>query len=182
MSALPKVLETPVALDEVAGLTAEQRDSERRPFIAAIELFDLERGSSVLTGRTSDLSSGGCYVDCMNAIPLGAQFRVRIEHSGKILEALGAVVYSSAGNGFGISFVYMSPQDQRTLHQWLRDLRGELARVPAYEDPPVGPQFQRSEREILTELVSLLLRRGVLPVGDGTRLLRELAAFCHSPR
>ncbi len=181
MSALPNVLEKPVVQGESAA-SAEQRDSERRPFIASIELFDLERGTSVLAGRTSDLSSGGCYVDSMNSIPSGSQVRVRIEHSGKILEAVGAVAYSSAGNGFGISFVYMSPQDQRTLTQWLRDLRGELSPVPASEEQAAGPQFQRSEREILTDLVSLLLKRGVLPVGDGTRLLRELAAFCHSSR
>jgi len=182
MSALLNVLEKPLPPAENSGPGSDQRDSERRPFIAAIELFDLERGSSVLSGRTSDLSSGGCYVDCMNAVPLNTQFRVRIEHSGRILETVGAVAYSSPGNGFGISFVYMSPQDQRTLNQWLRDLRGEIAPVPAYQEQAVGPQFERSEREILTELVSLLLRRGVLPVGDGNRLLRELAAFCHSSR
>lgn len=161
---------------------SDQRDSERRSFIASIELFDLERGVSVLSGRTSDLSSGGCYVDCLNSIPLNTQLRVRIEHSGQILEAVGAVAYASAGNGFGISFVYMSPQDLRILNQWLRDLRGEVTPVPAHQEASAELHFQRSEREILTEVVSILLKRGVLSVGDGTRLLRELAAFCHSSR
>jgi hypothetical protein len=182
MSALPNMLGKPLVAGEAAGSASEQRDSERRSFIASIELFDLERGGSVLSGRTSDLSSGGCYVDCMSAIPLGSQFRVRIEHSGKILEAVGAVAYSSTCNGFGISFVYMSPQDQRTLNLWLRDLRGESAPVPNYHEMSDQPQFQRTEREILTELVSLLLKRGLLTVGDGNRLLRDLAAFCHSSR
>ena len=160
----------------------EHRDAKRWPFIASIEFFDLERGGSVISGRTSDLSSGGCYVDCMSPIPLNSQFRVRIEHSGKVMEAVGTVVYSQPGNGLGISFTYMAVQDQRILNQWLRDLRGESSPVPVDVQGASGTQFERSEREVLAELVSLLLKRGVLTVGDGNRLLRELSSYCQASR
>lgn len=159
---------------------SEQRDFDRQPFSASLELFDLERGTSVLVARTSDLSAGGCYVDSMSNLSPGSQFRLRISHADKIMEAVCMVAYGSPNNGFGISFVYMSPQDQKTLHLWLCDLRGELHTIPSFnEGTGAEMQFQRSEREILTDLISLLLNRGIIAVGDGTRLLRELSAHCH---
>ncbi len=114
---------------EEAVSPADQRDCERSPFIADIEFFDIDRGGTVLVGRTSDLSCGGCYVDCLCPVPLDAQFRVRIAHDGQTIEAVGLVVYSQPGSGVGVSFTYMAPQNRSILDGWLCQLRGEAGPV-----------------------------------------------------
>lgn len=188
MSAIPRTLEARRA-GERKPLRDEKRDSQRRPFIATIQLFDLRSGETMLCGRTSDLSAGGCYVDCMNVVPADSQYRIRIQHAGRSLEAVGAAAYATGVNGFGLSFVYMSPQDLQMLNEWLCELRGEAPPWPmpsppesAAQPPQTRMQFQRDERTILTDLVSMLVKRGVLPAGDGNRLLRDLAAFCDPER
>lgn len=180
MSAKPAVPIAAIAPD--AAATADQRDCERSSFIADIEFFDIDRGGTVLVGRTSDLSCGGCYVDCLCPVPLDAQFRVRIAHDGQAIEAVGLVVYSQPGSGVGVSFTYMAPQHRSILDGWLCQLRGEAGPVRVSAEGARAQQVQRPEREVLADLVALLLRRGVLSLGDGNRLLRELSSFAHPPR
>lgn len=170
------------AIASEAAVPANQRDCERSPFIADIEFFDIDRGGTVLVGRTSDLSCGGCYVDCLCPVPLDAQFRARIAHGGQAIEAVALVVYSQPGSGVGVSFTYMAPQHRSILDGWLCQLRGEAGPVLASPGGTRTQPFERSEREILADLVALLLRRGVLSIGDGNRLLRELSSFAHPPR
>ncbi len=172
----------PIAATASAAAPADQRDCERSPFIADIEFFDIDRGGTVLVGRTSDLSCGGCYVDCLCPVPLDAQFRVRIAHDGQTIEAVGLVVYSQPGSGVGISFTYMAPLHRGILDGWLCRLRGEAGPVRVSAEGARTQQVQRPEREVLADLVALLLRRGVLSLGDGNRLLRELSSFAHPPR
>jgi hypothetical protein len=47
----------------------ERRCAQRQPFIATAEVIDVRTGGR-LSVRTTDLSTGGCYIDTVNPFPL----------------------------------------------------------------------------------------------------------------
>jgi hypothetical protein len=53
-----------------AGLYDKQRAVPRYSFIATTELTDAANAIR-LSGRVTEISRNGCYVDALNALPLG---------------------------------------------------------------------------------------------------------------
>lgn len=67
----------------------------------------------------SDLSQGGCYVECIATVRPGEVVHFEIPMpDGKIAKASGEVKYVFNGMGFGMSFLDM-PEDLRALIDWL---------------------------------------------------------------
>src|SRR6202048_2694693 len=103
----------PVAL---AG--ADRRIHPRYEFVAAVEVRVAESDARIET-RVRDLSQQGCYVDTNNALPLGTVTDVRITKGAQLFEARTRVVYSRAGQGMGLMFTAIEPEQFRTLETWL---------------------------------------------------------------
>ncbi len=61
-------------------MQTDLRRSPRVPFIAAVEVIDVDSEVRLLA-RTGDLSSHGCYVDMVNPLPLGSAVRIEIAHA-----------------------------------------------------------------------------------------------------
>src|ERR1700680_5118318 len=85
---------------------ADRRQTERRrharyPVSATLEAVDL-RSKARFTGRVSDLSAGGCYVDAITTLPVEAALKIRVTHDGKTFETRARVIASSAGMGMGL--------------------------------------------------------------------------------
>ena len=72
MEQLSKVGNGQAAADPV-----EKRRSPRFPFSTGAESFDIQANVRV-TGRLSDISRHGCYMDMMNPFPLGTNVSIRI--------------------------------------------------------------------------------------------------------
>jgi|SRR5215469_552363 len=98
------------------------RQWPRYPFIAIVYASD-PSSKLALTGRTSDLSLGGCYVDTLNPLPKGAEINVEIVHMEESFLAKGIVVHTQPEGGMGINFIDMDPQRKKTLENWLEALR-----------------------------------------------------------
>lgn len=145
----------------------------RYPFVAAAELIEMQSQTGI-KARTSDLSASGCYVDSMNPFSAGGQVRVRLTHHERTFEALGTVVHSQPGMGMGIAFTRIEPDQKAVLEKWLAELRGES--VPAAEAPESQQPVREPvpERHILSQLISLLINKGILSESEGSALLRQL--------
>lgn len=96
----------------------ERRRSPRFPFIAAAEIHEQNNGSE-LSGRVSDISAEGCYVDTINPLPGGTTVRVKIFNGTQSFEAAATVAYSLMNLGMGLSFGEVTPSSRHVLREWV---------------------------------------------------------------
>ncbi len=146
----------------------------RYSFVADVELIELQSETAV-RARTSDLSLTGCYVDFLNPFAAGAHVRLRITHRERTFEALGRVAHSQPGMGMGIAFTRIEPDQKALLEKWLAESSGESSpapKVPEFHD--TSQEASLPERHILSQLISLLVKKGILNEAEGSALLREL--------
>jgi hypothetical protein len=154
----------------------ERRSTPRFSFTAAAEIFEIGSQGRV-TGRTSDLSPNGCYIDTMSPYAAGIAVRVRMKHGLHEFEAIAAVRYSLLSMGMGLEFTEISPENQAVLQRWLAESRGEpspgaeaLISVPEISTAPAVGNL----RQVLNELISLLIRKKIITENEGTALLRQM--------
>lgn len=169
----PPVLPAPGSGVSDRRQAPERRAQGRVAFTAAAQVYDLRLGTRV-NGRCSDLSAGGCYIDTLTPLEVGAKVKVRIEHESRLLEASGVVAYAHLAMGMGVTFTEIEPEYREALRSWITSLgNGE-----AFEDAfPPAPAAERSEKEnvriILQELIRLLVRKEVLTDEEAARFLRR---------
>ena len=157
--------------------TPERRHSLRFPFTASIEAIESESGARI-TGRTTDLSVGGCYVDTISPLPVGADAKIRLTRGEESFEAQAKVVYSKVGMGMGLAFVSAQPNQVQLFQRWVLELSGKL---PSGSDMPekgrpegADGNLKEEQSYVLSELVIALMRKGVLAEEEGKAMLRKL--------
>ena len=149
----------------------DRRSATRLPFIAPVELVEMQTGSRI-RARTSDLSRQGCYVDTLNPLPVGAAVRVQIHRAGMVLDVLANVSSRHVGSGMGLVFGEVSREQTAILESWLDDL-GFPSRVLidapfSVTSPPSSVQNDRA-----TRLVQVLLRKGLLNQAEVREILND---------
>ena len=101
------------------------RKQERINFLTEVTL---EFASGRREARISDLSAGGCYVECVAMVRPGESVRFEMPMpDGKIATATGEVKYVFNGMGFGMRFQEV-PDDMRALIDWLIESTPAVAR------------------------------------------------------
>lgn len=103
----------------------KDRAVRRCPFVAAAEVTDL-RSNTRLSGRTSELGVGGCYVDALNPFPEGTAVQVKILRDQGVFETQAKVVYCHPKFGMGLAFSEMTPAHRSLLEGWLVELVTQL--------------------------------------------------------
>lgn len=157
----------------------ERRASKRVQLVASAEVIDLGSGTR-LSGRVSDISLAGCYMDVMSPFGEGTNIRLRIKYNGQAVDLQGTVRFSHGSLGMGIGFTSLSPTQLETLGAWIGALTGERVQLPAQV-----PQFEpietraatpvsRSEKSPLEQLVDILVRKGILTQAEVSELLTKL--------
>ena len=99
-----------------------RRYSIRYPFAADAEMLELQSGSRV-SGVTSDLSLGGCFVCARRTLEVGARVRGTLTHEGHKVEMLAVVRVVKAQVGMGLEFLDIDPDSNATLLAWIENLR-----------------------------------------------------------
>lgn len=157
---------------------AERRHHLRFPFSATVEVVETKSGTKV-TGRTSDLGLGGCYVDTLSPFPVGTEVKIRIQREKETFEAQARVVYSLIGMGMGLAFVSAQAKQIRLFQRWLMEISGRA--VPAQEAPSQQPpetsppeNTQTLKNVVLSDLIMTLMQKKVLTEKEGKDLLRRL--------
>jgi len=93
--------------------SAKRRIVQRCPFVASAEVTELHSGT-LLSGRSSELGLGGCYVDSLNPFPEGMLVGFRLLRDQGVFEAKAKVVYCDPVFGMGLAFTEITP-DQRSI-------------------------------------------------------------------
>jgi PilZ domain len=154
----------------------ERRLSLRYPFIAAVEVTEL-RTEVCVPGQTSDLGLDGCYVDILTPLPVGSAVRIRIDRELQLFEAAATVVFAHQSMGMGLAFTETKPEYKRVLRAWIEELSGK--QLPEHEiagSEPEAGLFSAilSDRQVLNELIHLLVRKNIIHEDEGAALLRQL--------
>ena len=100
---------------------AKQRSVPRYEFIATSELTD-PANEIRLTGRVTEISRNGCYVDVLNALPVGTLLSLQIACDQGTFSARAKIIYVHPGIGMGLAFVDPDEDQLKVLDSWLAGL------------------------------------------------------------
>lgn len=100
---------------------ANQRSVPRYSFVATTELTDPVHAMR-LTGRVTEISRNGCYVDTLNAFPVGTILNLEITCDRGRFATKASVLYTHPGIGMGIRFVDTDEPQAEVLESWLAAL------------------------------------------------------------
>ncbi len=103
------------------GPFREQREVPRYTLIASIELREPTTDTRI-SGRISEISRKGCYVDVLITLPQGTVLDVRISRDLGVFEAKGKIVYVHEGMGMGVAFLDTPPEQLKILDSWLAEI------------------------------------------------------------
>ncbi|HTS10548.1 MAG TPA: PilZ domain-containing protein [Candidatus Limnocylindrales bacterium] len=101
----------------------EKRTTPRYEFIAAVDVSEPISDMRV-SGRVSEISRKGCYVDLLNPLPVGTLIELQVSRDQGTFSTAGRVIYAQAGMGMGVAFVDPSPEQMKVLDSWLSELSG----------------------------------------------------------
>jgi len=99
-----------------------QRAVPRYTFVATTELIDSATATH-LSGRVTEISRQGCYVDTLNALPVGTSLNVLISRDQGIFVTKGEIIYVHEGFGMGVVFLDPSKDQLQILDSWLAELQ-----------------------------------------------------------
>jgi hypothetical protein len=159
----------------------ERRVGLRYPFSAGAEICDA-RSMARITGRCSDVGLGGCYVDTPSPLTIGAEVKIRIDHEGREFEAAAIVAYTHVQMGMGLAFTEIKPEHLRVLRSWIGNLSGDRSGEQALSaeesarkssTPAVERDGAANLRFVLSELITLLVRRKLISESEAAGLLRQ---------
>jgi hypothetical protein len=97
-------------------MTDERRSQRRVP-----ALIDVVWAGSAgkREARTSDLSTGGCFVDTVGQTEVGEVLDLRLKlPGGEWIDVEGEVTYAYPNIGFGVRFTRVAEADQKKI-EWL---------------------------------------------------------------
>jgi hypothetical protein len=107
---------------------AKRRSVRRCPFVASAEVTELKSGT-ILSGRTSELGLGGCYVDSLNPFPESTHVGLRILRDQGVFETKAKVAYCDPRFGMGLAFTDMTAEQRSLLEEWLTEIVTQLRPV-----------------------------------------------------
>jgi len=84
-------------------------------------MLELESGSRV-SGVTSDLSLGGCFVCARRTLEVGARIRITLTHEGQKVKMLAVVRVVKPQVGMGLEFLDVDRDSNATLLTWIEYL------------------------------------------------------------
>jgi len=157
------------------GNLPERRVTARHPFTATAEVAEL-RSQTRITGRSSDVGLGGCYIDSISPFAVGTVVRVRLECKSRKFEAMARITYAHPSMGMGMAFTEIKPEYLPTLKTWVAELSGDL--VPMPESLPelvdLDSAGHATTRQVLNELINMLVRKKAISDAEGATLLRQM--------
>jgi hypothetical protein len=155
----------------------ERRTTPRFAFSADAEVFDIGSQTRVV-GRSSDLGREGCYIDTISPFAVGAAVRVCLKRGLHEFEAKAIVKYTLLSIGMGLAFTDIKPEHQAVLQKWIAELSGERSPEPQVlaTNPETGmAPAVGNLRQVLNELIDLMIRRRVISDKEGAGLLRKMS-------
>jgi len=101
----------------------EERTVPRLNLIAATEIIEPASGMHI-SGRISEISRKGCYLDVLNALPVGTRLRLTISRDQGTFTCTARIICVQEGVGMGMAYVDVPPDQLKFLDGWLGALKG----------------------------------------------------------
>jgi hypothetical protein len=98
----------------------QHRTVPRYTFIASAELVEPSSGVR-MTGRISEISRKGCYVDLLNPLPVGTPIQLSISRDQGAFACGGKIIYVQDGMGMGVVFADLPSDQLQILDSWLAE-------------------------------------------------------------
>jgi hypothetical protein len=162
---------------------AEKRRHPRFAFSTGSEAFDPQANVRI-TGRLSDSSRSGCYMDTISPFGVNAAIILTVTHEGRAFKTKAKVVYSLNGMGMGMMFTTMESDQARVLDGWLAELGGLIHLAPNTSTPDAAtpealveaaPVVDQELREIVRELIVVLSRKSIVGDVQAMAMMRKLS-------
>lgn len=152
----------------------DRRKQKRYTFSATAEVVDLASGARLAT-RAADLNKGGCYLDMLTPLPIGAQVRVHIQSFGAEFTCTAVVRDSQPGMGMGVAFGNLDDAQMSLIESWIEKLSSPaIAGLSASPAPETAkPQPPEQKGALIVKLIDLLYQKGLLSSSDVSSLLRD---------
>lgn len=99
----------------------ERRAVPRFSLIATVEIVE-PVSDTHFSGRISEISRKGCYVDILNPLPQGTAIRLCISRDQGTFSTPGTIIYVQEGMGMGVVFVDPPADQLKILDSWLVEL------------------------------------------------------------
>jgi hypothetical protein len=100
----------------------ERRSVPRFSLIASAEIIEPASGVHI-SGRISEISQKGCYLDVLNVLPVGTRLRLNISRDQGAFSTEAKIIYVQEGMGMGILFLNVAPDQLKVLDTWLAELQ-----------------------------------------------------------
>jgi hypothetical protein len=99
----------------------QRRSVPRYSLIATAEVVETATDAH-MSGRISEISRKGCYVDLLNTLPVDTRVQLSITRDRGSFSTMARIIYVQEGIGMGVAFVD-PPEDQLcVLDSWLAEL------------------------------------------------------------
>src|SRR5260370_42520056 len=95
---------------ETGPVRVERRYSIRYSFAVPAEALDLEKGKRC-SGRTIDLSTGGCFIAANQPLPERTRVQLPPHHGKEPVQILPTVPTVRPGTGLGLEFLESDPPE-----------------------------------------------------------------------
>lgn len=105
------------------GPYREKRAVPRLSLIASAEIIESASGVHI-SGRISEISRKGCYLDVLNPLPVGTLLRLAISRDQGTFTCTAQIIYIQEGMGMGIAYVEVPPDQLKILDAWIAELKG----------------------------------------------------------
>jgi PilZ domain len=155
----------------------EHRRHVRFPLTALVEALE-PKSNAQISGRSSDVSLSGCYVDTLSPFPEGTIIRIRLTRENISFEANAKVVFSQIGMGMGVAFTSAEKDQFQIYQRWINQLSGnssaELDVGEGERQSGDNADSREEQTYILNELIIALMRKGVLTEVEGKGMLKRL--------
>ena len=99
----------------------EGRTVPRYTLVADAEITEVASGLQP-SGRLSELSRKGCYVDILSTLPRGTEVRLRFSRDRGSLSLPARVIYAQDSMGMGFAFADPDTDQIKILEEWLAEI------------------------------------------------------------
>jgi len=99
----------------------EKREVPRYMFIATADIVEPVNDVH-MSGRISEISRKGCYLDILNTLPVGTKINVQVTRDQGSFESPGKIIYVQEGMGMGVAFLEPAADQLRVLDTWLTEI------------------------------------------------------------
>jgi PilZ domain len=110
------------ATTKPTGPYREKRSVPRFSLIASAEIIEPASGVHI-SGRISEISRKGCYLDVLNTLPVGTRLRLTVSRDQGTFTCTARIIYVQEGMGMGIAYVDVPPDQLKILDGWLAELK-----------------------------------------------------------